>query len=167
MTQTAINYAKVLYDLDLSEGDIKETEALFRKNPVLEKSLSNPLVPEDAGKRIIDRLVPAPMRSFVKTVYRHHKISSLGEIFEAYQELIRKKNRTLKASLRYVTAPKEEQLEGIRTFLCRTFHAKKAEIDLTEDKSLIGGFILQAEGNEYDWSLRGRYRKLEQKLTRR
>ena len=43
----------------------------------------------------------------------------------------------------------------------------KREIEMIEDKSLIGGFILQAGGKEYDWSLRGRCRRLEQKLTRR
>ena len=42
-----------------------------------------------------------------------------------------------------------------------------AEIEMIEDKSLIGGFILQADGREFDWSMRGRYRMLQQKLTRR
>ena len=44
---------------------------------------------------------------------------------------------------------------------------QKADIQLTEDKSLIGGFVLQADGQEYDWSLRGRFRRMEQRLTRR
>ena len=44
---------------------------------------------------------------------------------------------------------------------------KTAEIRITEDKSLIGGFILRAGGREFDWSLRGRYCRLHQKLTRR
>ncbi len=38
---------------------------------------------------------------------------------------------------------------------------------LTEDKILVGGFILSAGDREYDWSLIGRYKKLKQKLTRR
>ena len=52
-------------------------------------------------------------------------------------------------------------------FYAGEFGAQKAEIEMIEDKSLIGGFVLLAGGSEYDWSLRGRYRKLEQKLTRR
>ena len=66
-----------------------------------------------------------------------------------------------------MTPPGDEQLEGIRNFLCREFQVQKVEIRIIEDKSLIGGFILQAGGKEYDWSLRGRCRRLEQKLTRR
>ena len=40
-------------------------------------------------------------------------------------------------------------------------------IDMKEDKNLIGGFILNAGGEEYDYSFRGRFNKLEQQLTRR
>ena len=73
----------------------------------------------------------------------------------------------LHAVMRYVTPPKDAQLEGIRAFLCREFQAEQAEIEMIEDKSLIGGFVLQADGREFDWSMRGRYRMLQQKLTRR
>ena len=69
--------------------------------------------------------------------------------------------------MRYVTPPKDEQLKGIKAFLCREFQAEQAEIEMIEDKSLIGGFVLQADGREFDWSMRGRYRMLQQKLTRR
>ena len=44
---------------------------------------------------------------------------------------------------------------------------QKVELTLTEDKSLVGGFVLRAGDREYDWSLIGRYKKLKQKLTRR
>ena len=75
--------------------------------------------------------------------------------------------KILEAEIICVTSPQKEQLEGIQTFLCREFHMKTAEIRITEDKSLIGGFILRAGGKEFDWSLRGRYFRLHQKLTRR
>ena len=49
----------------------------------------------------------------------------------------------------------------------RKFSAREVELTLTEDKSLVGGFVLRAGDREYDWSLIGRYKKLKQKLTRR
>ena len=52
-------------------------------------------------------------------------------------------------------------------FLRREFGAKEVILTLREDKSLIGGFILSAGDKEFDWSLRGRYNNLRQKLTRR
>ena len=167
MTTAAVNYAKVLYGMPVSRATVQETEHLFQENPELTQCLGSPLVSFEAKCRIIDRAVPRDMRSFVKVACRYHKTDLFDEIFNPYQELCRKEAGALQAVLICVTPPRDEQLEGIRNFLCREFQAQKAEIQVLEDKSLIGGFILQAGGKEYDWSLRGRCRRLEQKLTRR
>ena len=167
MTTAAVNYAEVLYELSVPQSSVREVKELIGKAPEFPEALKNPLVSFKEKERVIDRLLPEEIRNFVKIVCRHHKAELLKEILDDYEELCRKQQGILTAVLRYVTPPKEEQLENIRGFLCREFHAQKADIRLIEDKSLIGGFILQAEGTECDWSLRGRYRKLEQKLTRR
>lgn len=167
MTTAAVNYAKVLYGMPVSITTVQETENLFQENPELTQCLGNPLVSFEAKSRIIDRTVPQDMRSFVKVACRYHKTDLFDEIFNEYQELCRKDAGVLQAVLICVTPPVDEQLEGIRNFLCREFQVQKVEIRIIEDKSLIGGFILQAGGKEYDWSLRGRCRRLEQKLTRR
>lgn len=167
MTTAAVNYAKALWELAVPQKAAEETALLFRENPRLKECLENPLVSFEAKTRVIDRLVPEEMRNFVKVVCRHRKADSLEEIFQAYQELCRKGERTLDAELVCVTSPSTKQLEGIREFLCREFQVQKAEIRIRKDKRLIGGFILRAGGREYDWSLQGRCRRLEQKLTRR
>ena len=66
-----------------------------------------------------------------------------------------------------VTCPAEEQENKMKEFLRSQFSAREVELTLTEDKSLVGGFVLRAGDREYDWSLIGRYKKLKQKLTRR
>lgn len=167
MTTAAVNYARVLYGLMVSEEAVQETEKLFRESPELGECLANPLTAFEAKVRIIDRIIPEEMRNFVKVVCRHRKAGFMEEIFRLYREICLEAEKVLKASLVCVTPPQKEQLEGIRAFLCSEFQAQKAEIKIIEDKSLIGGFILRAGGREYDWSLRGRYRRLEQKLTRR
>ena len=147
MTATAVNYAKTLYELSVSTEAVQTTKEIFREVPGLAESLENPLVPFEAKSRVIDRVIPDEMKNFIKVACRHRNI--------------------LHAVMRYVTPPKDEQLKGIKAFLCREFQAEQAEIEMIEDKSLIGGFVLQADGREFDWSMRGRYRMLQQKLTRR
>ena len=66
-----------------------------------------------------------------------------------------------------LSVPEEAQKEKMEDFLRREFGAKEVILTLREDKSLIGGFILSAGDKEFDWSLRGRYNNLRQKLTRR
>ena len=48
--------------------------------------------------------------------------------------------------------------------MCRECKVKAVDLKLVQDQSLIGGFILEAGGKTYDWSLRGRYHRLK-KLT--
>lgn len=167
MTATAVNYAKTLYELSVSTEAVQTTKEIFREVPGLAESLENPLVPFEAKSRVIGRVIPDEMKNFIKVACRHRNIGLLNEIFENYEEICRRHKNILHAVMRYVTPPKDEQLKGIKAFLCREFQAEQAEIEMIEDKSLIGGFVLQADGREFDWSMRGRYRMLQQKLTRR
>lgn len=167
MTAAADNYAEVLYELSVSEDSIQDTKKIFQDSPELKASLSNPTVPYKTKCRIIDRVIPEEMRNFVKVVLKHQKTEKLDSIFADYEALCKKKANVVHAVLRYVAAPSEEQLTGIKARLCRELHAQDAEIELKEDPDLIGGFVLSAGDVEYDWSLKGRFRKLEQQLTTR
>ena len=81
MTVTAVNYAKVLKALSISEEAIQDTREIFREVPRLGESLENPLVPFETKSRIIDRVIPEEMKNFVKVVCRHHKVELFEEIF--------------------------------------------------------------------------------------
>ena len=60
--------------------------------------------------------------------------------------------------------PSEEQKKGMEAFLCGKYGAKKANIEVSQDPALLGGFILRVGSDEYDWSMRGRLNRLEQRL---
>ena len=153
MTETSINYAKALYELSVPEEAVLETEKIFRSTPQLKGALENPLVSLKEKEHVIDRVFPQEMKNFLKVTCKYQKISSIYDILEAV--------------LTYVTKPEEAQKEKMEDFLRREFGAKEVILTLREDKSLIGGFILSAGDKEFDWSLRGRYNNLRQKLTRR
>ena len=64
-----------------------------------------------------------------------------------------------------MAAPKKEQLDGMKNFLCKKYHTKDVQIKQIEDKSLIGGFCIRVEDEEIDYSLKGKINALQQKLT--
>lgn len=167
MTETTNNYAEVLYELGISEEAVRDTKEIFKSVPKVKELLENPVVAFSQKERVISRIFPGEMQSFLKVVCRHHKIDKIEEIIEAYKSYSLKKKNILKAVLYYVTEPGEEQKAGIRKFLAGEFSADEVQLVLIEKKELIGGFVLQAGGREFDWSLLGRYRNLKQKLTRR
>ena len=154
MTETSINYAKALYGLSVPGEAICETGKIFKNTPEIGKMLENPLVSLKEKEQVIERIFPQEMKSFLKVTCKYQKIDRIGEILEAYDLL-------------YVTRPAEEQENKMKDFLRSQFSAREVELTLTEDKSLVGGFVLRAGDREYDWSLIGRYKKLKQKLTRR
>lgn len=167
MTETTNNYARVLYELSVRQESVNETRQIFLEVPQVACALQSPVVPFSEKERVIDRIFPDELRNFLKVVCKHQKMDSMKEILDAYDAYCIRQKGALKAVLKYVTPPMEEQQEKVKDFLKNRFHVSEIELELVEDKSLIGGFVLWAEGHEYDWSLQGRYKKLRQKLTRR
>lgn len=164
-SQAASRYAEVLESLGLADEVIEETKGIFAETPELSEALQNPVIPAGEKHALIDRIFAKEIRSFLKVVTDHEKTEILDEIFRAYEESKRKKAGVLTAVLRYVVLPSEDQKKKMEAFLCGRFHASAVEWKLVEDASLIGGFILEACGEEYDYSVQGRLDRLEQKLT--
>lgn len=167
MVQTTISFIKVLYELDMSLEAVHEAQRILEENPQLQEVLENPVIPREAKDRVVSRIFPREIQNFIKVVKNHGKTSLLPEIFEGYEEYRKKCENILTAKLRYVTKPTQEQIGKMKQFLCSHYGKKEAQLELIEDPSLLGGFILQADDHEYDWSLRARYQRLGEKLLRR
>jgi F-type H+-transporting ATPase subunit delta len=163
----ASSYAKALYELQIPETDIYEAKRIFDENPTLGEVLANPVIGREDKERVIDKIFPESVRSFVKVACSHQSIAYMGQIFDAYRDYSDKQSQTLRAELRYVSLPDEKQLEGIKAFLCKKHNARDVKIEMTEDKTLIGGFVIAAEGKEYDRSVKGRLEALHRQLIRR
>ena len=97
----------------------------------------------------------------------YQSMEVIDQIFVAYKNYYNEQNSILEAKLIYVTAPNEEQLNKIKVMLMNKHHKKQVELSLVEDPSIIGGFIIETENFETDWSIRGRLNQLQQRLVRR
>lgn len=164
MTQTAINYARVLYELSIPAEAVEETKELLLKTSQLCTVLTSPIVKKIEKHRIIDKLFPASMGNFLKLLCDSQEAYLLQEICQAYEEYSSRMNGILTAELYYVTMPSKEQLSGIEETLKTRYHAGAVKLILKEDKSLIGGFRIRCGDKETDLSFKGRLRKLEQSL---
>ena len=160
MTQTAINYAKVLYELGIDKTIIEETEEAFKKVPKLRTSLMSPIIPIQVKHSIIEKVFQKEIKNFLKILCDYHSVEVIEDIFSAYKEYYNEQNGILPAVLTYVACPSEQQLEQMKTFLCKKDHVKEVEWQLEQDDKLLGGFILHVKDYEYDWSLRGRMNQL-------
>ena len=88
-----------------------------------------------------------------------------GDIVKAYKESSNEKVGGLTVTLRYVTAPDEVQLQGIKDFVAKQFGTSDVTFEMEEDASLGGGFVIEAGNEVFDWSTSGRMQQLKEKLA--
>lgn len=164
MTQISINYGRTLYELSVPKESVIKAENILKRTPQLMQVLESPIVPLEKKEKVISRIFPKELESFLCVVCKYHHAGLLLEMFQAYQECYNEQNKILTAALYYVDMPSHEQAEGMKTFLKNKFHTEDVALELKEDKSLVGGFILRAKDQEFDYSLKGRINALQQKL---
>lgn len=162
---SAMRYARVLYELNIPGEEIEMTRKIFEETPQLRDVFINPTIKTNVKMNVIEQVFPDKMKNFLKVACKYRRMDLIMDIFAAYDEYCDKQKAVINAVLTCVEAPDEDQLEKMKKFLCDKYHMSDARIDIVYDKGLLGGFILRAGNDEYDWSLKGRLTRLEQKLT--
>lgn len=163
-SSAAVSYGKVLFELNIPEESVRKTREILEAVPQLSDLFMNPTVAVKKKLAVIDRVFPEDMKNFLKTVCKYHRMDLMDEIFAAYDRCRDEENKVLKAVLSCTVPPDEEQKKRMESFLCRKYSVNKAQIEVRYDADLLGGFILRAGSDEYDWSMKGRLDRLTQAL---
>ena len=166
MTQTVIDYAKEMKRLSVSPEDVKQTVELLEALPQVKVDFENPTVELEKKIHLIEMIFPKQIRDFLELLCDHHDFNLFSEIVEAYHEELRKveNNPNLAVLISYVVPPTDDQLNKMKEFLKEKCHADALDVTLKEDKNLLGGFIIRAGNEEYDWSMRGRLQQIERSM---
>ena len=167
MTQTAIDYATSLRKTETPKELLQQVKDVLEAVPQVRSEFEDPTVSIEKKHLIIDRVFPKEIRDFLKILCDNMDFGLFDEICTAYDELGRKPEaKENQAQLIYVTAPTDEQLEGIKAFLAKEFHNPDMELTLKEDKSIKSGFVLRVGTREFDWSEKGRIEQLENRIAK-
>jgi F-type H+-transporting ATPase subunit delta len=167
ITQHAVNYAKVLFDMQLSEKSVEQAKnLLFDCNELIEV-LENPVIRKQEKDTVIDSLFHKEICSFLKLLCDNRVIGTFSEIAEAYDNLLSDHKNILKVKLGYAVKPDEEQLDQIKKMLCEKYQKTAVVIETEQDTSLIGGYVLYVGDMEYDKSIKGALSEMQKTLIRR
>lgn len=156
MLQKVSDYAQQLYRMRVPKSEIEETSRIFDVLPETASQLSDPTVSLEKRLSIIDSIFPTEVRTVLKALCQDGIVSEWKNVAEEYLRVSREESTKLKVHLRYVTKPVEEQLVRIRNFVYGKYHTHNIEMELKEDDSLGGGFVLEVGHDQYDWSTKGR-----------
>lgn len=165
MSQISRNYAHVLYELHVPKETITFTTEILSLNPILLDVLKNPTIPRTQKYNVIDRIFPKELQNFLKVLCFHQSAALLPEILDDYIYYSHEQEGILDAVLTYTIKPDPTTTNRIREVLKTKYQKQDVNLTMQEDPTLFGGFIINANGEELDYSMRGRLKQLQQKLT--
>lgn len=165
--------ADVVLELKLDAGavdrQLADFAAAWHGSPELREVFLDPSFPAEQKVSILDKMnarlgMSQPVRNFVAVLIDHGRVGALDEVIAAYH---REVDRRLGISEVEVTTARtlgeDERRELERQVALLTGGRIKAEY--REDRSLLGGIVLQIGSTVYDGSLRGRFERLREQLA--
>ena len=164
MTEKSLNYARDLQYQPEAMNLMQTAASILEAVPAIGEELSDPTVAIAKKHIVIDRIFPLEIRNFLKLLCDNGDFDLFNEVNTALRQALEAKVENVdKAKLRFVTAPTDEQLSGIKAFLAKEY-GKDIEVELIQDSTLKSGFVLSVGTKEFDWSEKGRIEQLATKI---
>jgi F-type H+-transporting ATPase subunit delta len=166
ITWQATNYAKVLFSLGIAEDIILKTKKTL-ENKELFDALDNPTIKEKEKEAVINSIFDKEICSYLKVLCKNQVFGMVKSIFDAYETLVLNDKNIIKAKLSFVTRPGDEEIELIKNMVCNKYKKAGVSLELIEDATLIGGYVLTVGDTEYDKSIKGTLLDMQRALARR
>lgn len=167
ISQRALNYARVLNSMEITEESVLKAKQLLSESNELVEALVNPVIKQQEKASVIDTLFEKEIGKFLKVLCENNSIGDFEEIFNAYEEILLGQKNIIKAKLSYAVKPEEEELNQIKKTLCDKYKKTGVFLELEEDASLIGGYVLYVGDIEYNKSIKGALSEMQKTLIGR
>jgi len=163
---TAKDYAKTLRELNIAANIVGQADDIFTAVPQIAEEFANPSISLASKHNVIEKVFPLQIRDFLKLLCDNSDTGLWKDIVKAYREAAPERKGEFVVTLKYVTAPTDEQLQGIKDFVAKQYNTTEFTFELEEDKSLGGGFVIQAGNDVFDWSTSGRMKQFKEQLAK-
>ncbi len=165
MISTAKDYAKTLRELNIAANIVGQADDIFTAVPQIAEEFANPSISLASKHNVIEKVFPLQIRDFLKLLCDNSDTGLWKDIVKAYREAAPERKGEFVVTLKYVTAPDDEQLQGIKDFVAKQYNTTEFTFELEEDKTLGGGFVIQAGNDVFDWSTSGRMKQFKEQLA--
>ena len=166
MVQNIDKYLDSLLDSQASVSSLEEASKIISSSDELDNILDDPNVPKKEKQKVIDDLFAPSVRRIISKLASECKVTDLEEIVKAYIADLDKRENIADAVVYCVTPPNEQQLDGLKKFVCDKTGADSAKIDIVKDESLIGGFIINIGSKEYDFSIKTKMESIKKQVMK-
>ncbi len=167
ISQRAINYAKILDSLQVEKSSVDAAKKLLFNCKELMEVLENPAIKKKEKESVIDEIFEHEIAKFIKLLCENKMIPIFADIMEAYEEIVLEQNNVLKAKLSYAERPADDKIAQIKSMLCEKYNKSDVFLELEQDASLIGGYVLYVGDTEYNKSIKGALSEMQKTLIGR
>ncbi len=157
--------AQKLMEADADRESVNTMAAMWNESEELRTALSSPEITAQQKQDIIKEAFPAPVQSFAAENTEH--LGLIKEVAKEFERLKLKKLNSEVCRLYCASQPDEATLNSFSENIKRRLGLSEAVIEVVIDKSLIGGYVLEAGGKLYDKSIKASMKKLRSELSSR
>ena len=169
-------YAKALMELGIEDGsykrigqDVAGLAKAILASEELSSILSNPVFPRSDREKIILAILQRlgaskTVTNFAKLLLDRERIDAIPGISRELDAMIDEKSGQITAEVLTAAPLTSSQQAELKTTL-ESLSGKKVQIDIKEDKSLLGGVIAKVGDLVYDGSLRTQLREIQRSLA--
>ena len=166
MAQKNKGYALALFSLatekNLSDkiyNELFELNDAFENNPVYIEMLSSPAISKENKLKLLSEIFPQDytdeVKSFLSVMCKKGDVCELSQCFKEYEQLYKEANKISVAHIKSAVELTEDEISSLKKAL-EARSGKRLDIDLSVDKSLLGGVYVEIDGCVFDGSLRNR-----------
>jgi F-type H+-transporting ATPase subunit delta len=151
-------------------GELLDLVAYLDRNPEFDGFLASPLVEEPARAAVVEKLFRGRASDLLvdalQVINQKGRLGKLRAIAAAFRGELRRRRGLVDARVTVAVPLAPEQRESLSRVIAR-FTGKQPELVERVEPSILGGFIVEVEGQKLDTSVAARLRGVAAALTRR
>ena len=173
----ALRYARALFDVAQKESDIQkvgrelaEFTTVVTSHEGLTKALSNPAVPVQRKRAVIEQLLARAgaltptLAKLLLLLAERDRLGLLPELAKAYESRLMDHAQVVRAELTSAVPLSAERVAALQQGLQRVT-GRQVQLDTRVDPAIIGGAIARIGSTVYDGSVTTQLQKVQDRLT--
>ncbi|MBN2868861.1 MAG: F0F1 ATP synthase subunit delta [Flavobacteriaceae bacterium] len=173
--KAAAPYARALFDFSVEKNIMHQITADFQNLDVfleeaseLTEYLNNPIIKAEAKRAVLQKTVKSQINTetfkFLMVLVERDRISLLRSVISNYLNLVYQtasiKMIEVSTALAFTNAQKNTLIEKLKELT----NAREIRLVITEDPSLIGGFLIKTESKIIDFTVKNQLQQLAKHL---
>lgn len=161
------NTASTLLEADVAHDDIREITDIWNNSEELRSAMLSSTVTDEEKERIADRAFSPAGAACIKMLLHKGALNELPAVVREYEKLKLKQQGAVVCQLYCAQKPSEELTAQFREVIRKKLGCNEVVLDIRIDPSLIGGYVLNADGKTYDKSVKNALKGLQKNLAKR